>query len=174
MPMRTPLTPSASTATWRRAVAITVLGRSSRMRAGCCSVLTCGFTAPRVVTSRLNPSLPRATFTFCSVAGATESVPVFCVSAAAAMSTIISSGTKTLSSCLRISLLPVGLKFCKPVIFLLCRNLSAYTAGVVIFLVTSRWNDLPSLSCMFCLKTIESPVIFTTYPLNTGSFWRRK
>jgi hypothetical protein len=24
------------------------------------------------------------------------------------------------------------------------------------------------------LKTIESPVIFTTYPLNTGSYSRRK
>src|SRR5580658_8115115 len=39
---------------------------------------------------------------------------------------------------------------------------TGYTAGVVIFLVTSRVNGLPTLSCTVSWNTIESPVIFTT------------
>src|SRR5208282_4615331 len=52
--------------------------------------------------------------------------------------------------------------------------LQAYTAGVVIFFTTSLVNVLPNRSCSVSWKTMESPVIFTTYPLNTGSFSRRK
>src|SRR5208337_4242429 len=53
-------------------------------------------------------------------------------------------------------------------------SLQTYTAGVVIFFTTSRVNVLPSRSCTVSWNTIESPVIFTTYPLNTGSFSRKK
>jgi hypothetical protein len=41
-------------------------------------------------------------------------------------------------------------------------------------LVTSRVKTFPNLSWNVSLKMIESPVIFTTYPLNTGSFSLRK
>src|SRR5579863_10418282 len=54
-----------------------------------------------------------------------------------------------------------------------CRN-RCYTAGVKIRFTTSRVNGLPSLSCTVSWNTTESPVILITYPLNTGSFSRRK
>ena len=44
-------------------VATTVFGRSTTIRAGLSSVLSCGFTAPRALISTLTPSSVRTTFT---------------------------------------------------------------------------------------------------------------
>src|SRR6201993_428693 len=94
----------------------------------------------------------------------------------------MSSGRTTPSCCFRISLLPhtrrpsaLLVSFLKLAFRVGLANLfPVYTAGVRIRFTTSFVNGFPSRSCNVSLNTIESTVILTTYPLNTGSFSRRK
>src|SRR6201993_1986640 len=94
----------------------------------------------------------------------------------------MSSGRTTPSCCFRISLLPhtrrpsaLLVSFLELAFRVGLANLfPVYTAGVRIRFTTSFVNGFPSRSCNVSLNTIESTVILTTYPLNTGSFSRRK
>src|ERR1039458_7124627 len=104
IPTRTSFTPSRPTLIRLCAVAITVLGKSTTMRAGELSVVTLGACVPFALNSTCNPSGLCATSSLCNAALAATPWPV--MSAAAAIGTNASSGTKRPSSCFRISLSP--------------------------------------------------------------------
>src|SRR5208282_3435706 len=106
IPMRTSFTPSRSTTMWLCAVAITVLGKSTTMRAGDSSVDSLGASAPFALNSIRNPSWLCATSSLCNRAPAATSLPVVSAAAAIVITTNASSGTKRPSSCFRISLSP--------------------------------------------------------------------
>ena len=108
MPIRTPFTPSLSTLIWTCEVAATVLGRSTTMRAGI------------VQRAQLRRHLPAggdlhadavvgAHHVHLLQCGVLRSVRARALRLSrAAISASTSSGSKTASSCFRISLLPTG------------------------------------------------------------------
>src|SRR6202158_1412304 len=98
MPMRTDLTPAASTGMRFWPVAITVSGRSTTTRAGESSALSLGVRVPFELISTRMSSVPRTTLTRSSWFGV--------CAAAAAATTISNNDTNMVTCCFRISPLP--------------------------------------------------------------------
>src|SRR6202158_3666728 len=96
MPMRTDLTPAASTAIRFCPVAITVSGRSTTTRAGESSALSLGVRVPLELISTRMSSVPRTSWTRSSWFGV----------CAAAATTISSHDTNMVRCCFRIPPLP--------------------------------------------------------------------
>src|SRR5437763_14688418 len=98
IPMRTPLTPAATTAMWVCPVAITVSGRSTTTRAGESRALSFGVSVPLELISTRMSSVLRTTLTRSRWTGD-------CATAAAATNNT-SNDTNSVTCCFRISPLP--------------------------------------------------------------------